>query len=146
MNLIDTNGIQYVVSRNLHLKFDYFMVPDVVDEVEVRHVIYGSAFPKRVFKILDSDYFDEAIYLKHYFNILNKYGKRSFFNMTGFGDVSILAALHMLAELFNKRNQTEMFQSNLLIKTYTNDDGLTKKIAKELSEKNFIVLPVTEIV
>ena len=36
---------------------------------------------------------DKAQYLEHYKDMLNKYGGRSFYNMTGFGDISVLALL-----------------------------------------------------
>lgn len=145
MNIIDTNGIQYVFTKNPVLQDDYYLVPDVEEEVEMTQLVHGKRLPERILKITKINDFDEAIYLKHYHYILNKFGGRSFYNMTGFGDVSILAALLMLMEIFANRKQTQMFPTSEQVIVYTDDESLVKKIKKELAGKNVVVRPTLNI-
>lgn len=145
MNIIDTNGIQYIFANNLSPKDDYYLVPDVEEEVEMTELIHGRRLPANIFKIVQAGDFDEAIYLRHYKSILNKYGGRSFYNMTGFGDVSILAALLALAEVLDNQIQTRLFQAIGQVTVYTNDARLTSKINRELVGKNIEVRPITDI-
>jgi hypothetical protein len=145
MNIIDTNGIQHIFTNNISPRDDYYLVPDVEEEVEMTQLIHGRRLPVNIFKVSQIQDFDEAIYLKHYKNILNKYGGRSFYNMTGFGDVSILAALLTFVEVFNSRIQTQLFQTDDQVAVYTSDARLTSKINRELSGENIEVHPVVDI-
>lgn len=145
MNIIDTNGIQYMFSNNLTPSEDYYLAPDVEEEVEMTQLIHGRRLPANVFEVTQSGDFDEAIYLKHYKNILNKYGGRSFYNMTGFGDVSILATLHMLIEVFENQRQTQLFQTPDQVVVYTNDVRLTRKINREFTGQNVVVRSTNNI-
>lgn len=139
MNIIDTMGISYILENNLSLSQEYFLVPDVVDEVELTQLVHGKPIPSDIFKITDSDVFDEAIYLAHYNTILNKYGNRSFYNMTGLGDVSILAALLMLSQVSTTQIQSRLFTTVDPITVYTDDDKLRTKIGLEFSSGNVIL-------
>jgi hypothetical protein len=145
MNLIDTNGVHYVFTKNFALQNNYYLAPDVEEEVEMTQIIHGKGLPARISKIIKSGNFDEAIYLKHYSDILNKYGGRSFYNMTGFGDVSILAATLMLIEVSVKQKLTQLFPNFEQVTIYTDDNGLIKKIKKELAGKNILLRPSTDI-
>ncbi|PIQ80050.1 MAG: hypothetical protein COV79_02485 [Parcubacteria group bacterium CG11_big_fil_rev_8_21_14_0_20_41_14] len=145
MNIIDTNGIQHIFANNLTPQEDYYLVPDVEEEVEMTQLIHGRRLPATIFEIGQSGDFNEAVYLRHYKNILNKYGGRSFYNMTGFGDVSILAALLMLMEVFENRVQTQLFQNSERVTVYTSDARLTTRIGQELAGKDVEVRPVTGI-
>lgn len=145
MNIVDTNGIQYIFVNNLSPRDAYYLAPDVVEEVEMTQLIHGRRLPANIFRISQSGDFDEAIYLKHYKNILNKYGGRSFYNMTGFGDVSILAASLMFIEVFANRIQTQLFRTTDQVTVYTNDKRLTLKINQELAGENFEIRSVSDI-
>src|ERR1700690_2824360 len=96
MKIIDTNAINYVLSKNISLSEDYFVTPDVKDESEIAELIFGRALPTNIKDISKEKIFDEAIYISNYKSMLNKHKGRSFYNMTGFGDISILALLAML--------------------------------------------------
>jgi len=146
MNIIDTNGISYIFEKNLILRDSYYLVPDVEEEAEMTQLIHNKRLPSNILRSSQITNFDEAVYLKHYKDILNKYGGRSFFNMTGFGDVSILATLLMLVEVFDKRVQKRLFPNDDQIVVYTKDQQLSSKIKTELANKNVIVRPVTDIV
>lgn len=145
MNIVDTNGISHIFTNNLTLQEDYYLVPDVVEEVEMTQLVHGRRIPHRVLEIMQTHYFDEAIYLDHYNKTLNKYGGRSFYNMTGFGDVSIIATLHMLMDVFDGQRQGQLFDLSEQIVVYTNDTRLTANINTEFAGKDVVVLPVTDI-
>src|SRR5665213_3476174 len=97
MNLIDTNGITRILRNRTRLSEDYYLTPDVVEESELAQLVHGGQIPRRVQHLADLDTFDMVVYLDQYKRILNAYGGRSFYNMTGFGDVSILAGIHAVA-------------------------------------------------
>ena len=142
MNLIDTNGIVYVFKHSIDLSDDYLLAPDVKDESEVSEIVHEKRLPDCIFEISETDLFDQAIYLKHYQIMLNKHPDRSFFNMTGFGDISILASIHMLLEMFTKRKTEELFDPTEDIDIYTGDVPLIKKINKEFGGKSVFVHPL----
>lgn len=75
--------------------------------------------------------------------ILNQYGGRSFYNMTGFGDVSILAALHALVGAAQLQGQ--LFGTEALF-VYTDDGPLTRRIRQEFPGGNVTVRSVASII
>ncbi len=106
-------------------------------------IIHKKHLPDRIFTISKTNDFDEGVYLKHYRQILNKYGGRSFYNMTGFGDVSILATLLMFSEISANQRQTQLFQIQTTV--YSDDAALIRKVKKELVGKNILVCPARDI-
>jgi hypothetical protein len=145
MNIVDTNGISHIFTNNISLQEDYFLVPDVAEEVEMTELVHGKRIPDRVLEITQGDKFDQAIYLDHYNKTLNKYGGRSFYNMTGFGDVSIIATVHMLMDIFANQKQQQLFNTSERVVVYTGDTRLTANINTEFDGKDVVVLPVTDI-
>jgi len=145
MNIVDTNGIQYIFQNHLNLQDDYFLVPDVEEEVEMTQLIHGRRIPNRVLKITQVSDFDKAAYLSYYKTVLNKYGGRSFYNMTGFGDISIIASVYVLTNALSQRVQGQLFPDNDQIVVYTGDTRLTGKIKKEFKATNVTVRPVADI-
>lgn len=145
MNIVDTNGIQHIFENHLTLQDDYYLAPDVEEEVEMTQLIHGRQVPDRVLKIAQVRDFNWAAYLGYYNTTLNKYGGRSFYNMTGFGDISIIASLHALTNAHDQRVQGQLFPADDQIVVYTGDTRLTGKIKKEFAGKNVTVRPVTDI-
>lgn len=145
MNILDTNGIDYIFRQNLTLQNDYFLAPDVAEEAELTQLIHGRKLPHRILEITCHQYFDERIYFNYYNKVLNKYDGRSFYNMTGFGDVSIMATLHMLADVFQKQRSSQLFDLTEAITVYTNDTGLASKIQNEFNNNNIHVAAVDTI-
>lgn len=139
MNIIDTMGVSHILENDLSLNQDYFLVPDVADEVELTQLVHGKQIPVNIYKIYDSDVFDTAKYLAHYNRILNQYGDRSFYNMTGFGDISILATLLMLAEVSVTQVQSQLFTTADPLTVYTDDSNLRTKIGLEFPTGNVIL-------
>jgi hypothetical protein len=76
-----------------------------------------------------------AAYMKNYKDILNRHRGRSFYNMTGFGDVSILALLKTWAEnsFGNAQLSLPGMEDHMVV--FTQDRGLNKKIKKEFSQQ-----------
>lgn len=145
MNIIDTNGVSHIFNNRISLKEEYFLVPEVTEEVEMTQLIHRRTVPPKVLEIIAVDEFDEVIYLDHYKQMLNKHGGRSFFNMTGFGDISILATLHTVLAVFAIQKAERLFDPTEQIVVFTNDARLTGRISTEFSGKNIVVKPVSDI-
>lgn len=145
MNIIDTNGVSYIFDKKLSLKEEYYLVPDVIDEVEVTLLVHNRRLPAGILNIENTDEFDELIYIKHYKQILNSYKKRSFYNMTGFGDVSIITTLHMLIDVFARQKTEQLFETSESVVVFTDDANLTAEINKIFAGKNVLVKPVADI-
>jgi len=122
MKFLDTNGLDYMVKKKITIDEPLLITPDIQDEFEAWH---EQRVPKNVLNLFDGEWFDQAEYLKQYKDMLNKYGGRSFYNMTGFGDISALAFL----------KTQEVASSGMLlpddIEFISNDAGLARKIRRE---------------
>lgn len=145
MNLIDTNGISHVLESNITVSDIYYMAPDVKEESEMTELIHGKVIPDEISELSSSDFFSNLKYLAHYKMMLNKHRDRSFFNMTGFGDISMLAAIHTVLEIFEERKRQELFDPTEEIIVFTKDTGLSKKISSEFVGHLVTVKNITEI-
>lgn len=90
MKILDTNGLDYMVKSAMTAKGLLHITPDIREEYETWH---ETPLPHNVVDVFDEKWFDPAAYLQSYQLMLNKHGGRSFYNMSGFGDISILALL-----------------------------------------------------
>jgi hypothetical protein len=140
MNLIDTNGITRILRNRLRLTEDYYLAPDVVDESELAQLVHGGQIPRRVQHLAELDTFDMVVYLDQYKRILNAYGGRSFYNMTGFGDVSILAGIHAVTA--HSGRQGRLFNSGPIV-VFTDDGPLTNKINQEFANNGTVSIKPT---
>lgn len=145
MNIIDTNGVSYIFDKGLTLKEEYYLAPDVVDEVEVTQLVHNRKLPSGILDIENTDEYDELIYIGHYKQVINSYKKRSFYNMTGFGDVSIISTLHMLMDVFARQKTEQLFETSDSIIVFTDDENLTTEINKIFAGKSVTVKPVSDI-
>lgn len=145
MNIIDTNGVSYIFDKGLTLKEEYYLAPDVVDEVEVTQLVHNRKLPSGILDIENTDEYDELIYIRYYKQVLNSYKKRSFYNMTGFGDVSIISTLHMLIDVFARQKTEQLFETSDSIIVFTDDENLTTEINKIFAGKSVTVKPVSDI-
>lgn len=145
MNLIDANAVNDVLKDRISITKDYYLVPDVVDEVELTALTYGKSLPAEIQNLASLHVFDLGIYLKHYQSMLNSHGGRSFFNMTGFGDISTLASIHMLLEVFEIQKTEQLFDPTEPILTFTRDHGLKRRIEKEFSGRNVEVRSIDQL-
>src|SRR4051812_5315678 len=123
MNLIDTNGVTHILKNKPSLREDYYLAPDIVEESEVALMVHGGQIPHKVRPLTEHPLFNFVPYLEDYNRILNKYGGRSFYNMTGFGDVSILSAIHALVIASNRQDQ--LFGPEPIF-VFTDDGPLTR--------------------
>lgn len=126
MNILDNNGIIYMVKQKIVTDKAFFITPDIQDEFEAGN---DRRLPENIINVFGADWFDKAQYLQSYKEMLNKYGSSSFYNLTGFGDISILAML---------KTQEMVGKSMLLpedIEVITGDNGLSKKIRREFGDK-----------
>src|SRR4051812_19520916 len=90
MRVLDTSALDFMAKSGLTATEVCMITPDIQDEFEAGH---NTRLPRTIINIFELDDFDRAHYLKNYKVMLNTYGKQRFFNMTGFGDISILALL-----------------------------------------------------
>lgn len=145
MKLIDTNGVNYILANNITLNETYLLVPDVKDESEVTELIHNRRLPPELIEITSTTIFREASYLRHYNAALNTHNIRSFFNMSGFGDISIIATIQMILENFMIQRPEQLFDVSEIIEIYTNDGPLTTKINTTFSGRNVVVRTIAEI-
>lgn len=145
MRLLDTNGVDALLSVGQSPKEKYYLAPDIVDEVELARIIHKRNLPQNIFPIEGVRGFKISKYLKRYRQMLNKFGGRSFFNMTGFGDISILASLHVARESFPELAQMQLFGGADALSIYSGDEGLVKKVRSEFGE-DVRIFSINEIV
>jgi len=145
MNIIDTNGISKIFENDIDLQEEYWIPPDVAAESDLTQIIHGRKLSENI-KYLDKyKHFIYSIYLNHYNKSLNSLGDRSFFNMTGFGDISIISALYTLVEHFDKMNRGHLFPLTENITVFTDDIKLQKKITKAFNRSDVVVKSTSEI-
>jgi hypothetical protein len=145
MKLIDANAINDILKNGITLTENYYLAPDVVDEVELTTLSYNKPLPSEVQPLENLGVFDMKIYLSSYKQMLNSQGGRSFFNMTGLGDISILASIDMLLKVFTIQKTERLFDPTEPILVYTRDKGLKKRIQKEFDGKEVTVKPVDQL-
>jgi hypothetical protein len=131
MNIIDSNSVSGVLNKGIVLREVYYMPPEIVEEVEMAQFVLGKRIPHGILALVNSGHFDMALYIKYYKEVLNKYGGRSFYNMRGFGDVSIIASLYMLLDIYDRKKREQLFDPSEKITVYTNDRQLIKAINTE---------------
>lgn len=135
MKIIDTNTINYILANNIYVSDTYHITPDLKVESEISESIHGKRIPQTVRLVTEDALFDKAIYIDAYKQMLNKHGGRSFFNMTGFGDISILALMTTVSITKKMQKQKTLFEENDDVEVFTEDKGLIKKIGKEFKNK-----------
>ena len=145
MNIIDNNAIIYVLDRNIRVTEDYFLAPDVKEESELAELRSRRNMPVNFKEIRVLHSFTEPVYLGYYKVMLNKYGGRSFFNMAGFGDISILATVYTLLDNFELAKQQTLFPDAQEVAVFTEDARLIKKIRAEFAGKNVVVMSLQDI-
>lgn len=131
MKILDTNAVNHVLKNNLTLGEDYYITDDIQEETEIAEAVVGRRLSSKVTLASDSPFFDRALYLAYYKNMLNKHGGRSFYRMSGFGDISILALLKTVEEVVKNEAKGRLFSSNEELEVFTEDQPLIKKIKKE---------------
>lgn len=134
MKILDTNAINHILKRRLNLDDDYCVTDDIKEEAEIAESVIGRKLSAKVELASNSPLFDQALYLAHYKNMLNKHSGRSFYNMTGFGDISILALLKTVKETTKTQAQGRLFGTDEELEVFTEDQSLIKKITKESSK------------
>jgi hypothetical protein len=129
MKLIDTNGIDFMVKHTIAVREIFHATPDVHEEFEAGH---DRKPPRNVENLFEMTWFDRAAYFDGYKKMLNTHGGRSFYNMSGFGDISILAALEA------QRNAASKMLPGLAeeIEVITGDVKLSNKIRREFIGAN----------
>ncbi|HZX73905.1 MAG TPA: hypothetical protein VFE57_05775 [Cyclobacteriaceae bacterium] len=134
MKILDTTTINHIFKNNIRLQGRYFITPCVGDEMVTAEIVWNRKAPSNIKDIFQEDSFDKAMYLRHYFDMLNKHGDRSFFNMSGFGDISIIALAKTLLETEKSVIQNTLpfkeYKEEIII--YTSDGGLKKRITDEV--------------
>lgn len=131
MKILDTNAVNFILKSRVNLADDYCITDDVREEADIAEIVIGRKLSSKVRLSSSSPLFDLALYIAHYKSMLNKHKGRSFYNMTGFGDVSILALLKTIEETAEAQSQGRLFDIDEELEVFTGDQSLIKKIAKE---------------
>ena len=145
MNILDTNAINDILDRDIKLNEEYYITPDVSEEADLTQIIRNKVLSKNIKPLDKYRYFDYCIYLNQYQKALNNYSGKSFYNMTGFGDVSIIAALHALTQEFGRINKGQLFPIGETINVFTTDKGLIKRITNDFNDNIVSIRPLSEI-
>lgn len=146
MNFIDTNGVSNIFDRGIRVSEIYYLAPDVVEETEMTSMIHNQKLPEQIQNIIVSGLFDDGFYVDFYNRMLNKFGGRSFYNMTGFGDISIISTIHTVLKVFAKQEAEELFPQTQPIVVFTDDASLTAKILNEFLGQEVSVRETTSII
>jgi len=147
MKLLDTSAINYVLKNDLHLEEDYFITSDIEEEKATAEISLGKVLSGNIKNILENVRFPKHLYIKNYFHALNKNKdiKRSFFNMTGFGDVSLMALIQTLQTLSSgEAQQLPIPGISQKIIVYVDDSSLIKAIEK-LNYRDVIIKHPSEL-
>jgi hypothetical protein len=123
ITILDSTALTYMALNNVALTSDAFVTFDVKEEMDV----IRATFPAHVRDAWNSGIADNEVFLDCYKSMLNKHGGSSFYNHTGFGDVSILALLKAIQHKESGRLIRETVQ------IVTSDAGLTKRLSKEVA-------------
>jgi|AntRauTorckE6833_2_1112554.scaffolds.fasta_scaffold03282_11 hypothetical protein len=145
MNLIDTVGVNHIFTDAIKLADNYYLAPDISDEVEMTEIIHNKHVPEEIKSVAELDEFNESVYIHQYRLALNSYRKRSFYNMKGFGDVSIIATIYTLLDGYKKQKTEQLFSTSEPIVIYTNDANLTNVIISEFAKNDVSVKPASAI-
>lgn len=122
MILLDTGALEYFVSNQVDSDGEYSTTFDVRAEFEVKD---GRRLPRQVRDLWEVDGFDRGLFLRCYKDMLNAHGGSSFYNMTGFGDVSILAVIKMT----QVEEGAKLLPNDITV--VTTDGPLAKRVRKE---------------
>jgi len=134
MKLIDTDTINYILVNKKTFNEECFVTPDVHEEMLVAEMVHNKKAPKSIKQIIFESDFDEASYLQSYYEALNQYNKRSFFNMKGLGDVSIAAAVNTIVQTIKKKpNTLPLPGMSEELEIYTGDTNLSKYLKKNFN-------------
>jgi hypothetical protein len=145
MRIIDNNAITHVLKNNIKLTEVYYLAPDVSDEAEIAEQILGGKIPDKIRHISKEPFFDENAYIRAYKEMLNKHtSSRSFYNMTGFGDISILALVSTMSQQFSKQQKKLFNDMEEEIVIFTEDAGLRKKISQEFKGAQSVTIRVLD--
>jgi hypothetical protein len=134
MIIIDTNAVNYILDNNISPKTDFYVPPDVSDEIELSYIIRNTKSLNCIKKIEISYLFRESQYLISYYKMINKHRGYSFLSMRGFGDISILASVETV--ITESKKPTNLFSEVGEITVVTDDVRLQKKLKKEFIGEN----------
>lgn len=138
MKILDTNAVNHILKHRLNLDDNYFITDDIREEAEIAEFVIGRRLSSNVELASNSSFFDRTLYLAHYKNMLNKHSGRSFYNMTGFGDISILALLKTAEESAKTQAQGRLFETDEELEVFTEDRRLIEKIKKETKQTKIL--------
>lgn len=139
MKILDNNALNHIHKNRIRIDEDFIITTDIQDEFESA---FDADLPSSIRDITKEEGFDNAAYIRNYKEMLNKYGGRSFYNMTGIGDISILALLKTQKELSSKQFPTMIDGCTVIIR----DHKLENKIKAEFANKSSVFDSKLELV
>lgn len=150
MKIVDMNIISKFCAGEIQVDFSdpAYVTSELKDEIEIHKASFpghGTKLQKIKFVDIETyryhggEYFDEAKYLFHYKNLINKYTKvTSFYGLKGLGDMSILAAVATVLG----RDNPSLFDAQEAIEVVTHDDDLKEALTQEFGDQIIISDPL----
>jgi hypothetical protein len=139
MKILDTSALNFIFDNNVTLLDDitFYMTEDLLLEAETTALVKDKKLPSCIKIVDEHPLYNGVEYYKNYQEMLNKHNKRSFSNMTGFGDISILALVKTVSERI-KNLPVLMPELTEKIEIYLSDGPLKDKLNKEFSNDSSI--------
>lgn len=148
MKILDTSiYIKHFLNKDKSSDEVFYVTDEIQEELDLALIYSGKNKPKLNIKNIDSmGSFseNEILFYKNYKYILdNNPGILSFYNLKGLGDISIVALVKTMLEVFS----TTLFDTDNEIEIWTDDSKtLGKVITKEFNGNSFvkIINPLSE--
>jgi hypothetical protein len=140
MKILDNSAINFILKQNIDLdRSDVFYVTeDVNNEAELAAFLQKKLLARNIVSINQYHSFREDLYYKNYKEMLNKHRGRSFFNMTGIGDISILAAVKTIFECWGRILPIPGMGET--IDVYVDDRGLINRLTAEFLPNSALII------
>ena len=151
MKIVDMNIISKFCTGEIQIDFSEpsYVTAELKDEIEIHKATFpghrarlnqiGFADMER-YRYHNGENFDEAKYLFHYRNLINKYTSiTSFYGLKGLGDMSILAAVATVLG----RDNPSLFDAEEKVEVVTHDKDLKSALAEEFGDRIIISDPLT---
>ena len=151
MKIVDMNIISKFCAGEIQIDFSepFYVTTELKEEIEIHKATFPGYRIKlnkirfadiEKYQYRNDENFDEAKYLSHYKNLINKYSHiTSFYGLKGLGDISILSAV---ATILGRGNPS-LFDTQETIEVVTHDSDLKEALSQEFGNQIIINDPLT---
>lgn len=133
MKILDTNIIIKILNKDIIYKERIFVTSDLLEEYENAE-FYNNAKINNERVNIELDKELGALFYNYYKRNLNELSGRSFFGMTGFGDISIISLVDALLEL-DERSMKLTSEKHKVFLAENADHRFRKKLVERYKDK-----------